>query len=213
MNTITHFLSAYLLGRALKLKNGSFYLFFLSIAGIFPDVDTIIHFAFPNFVHGVFTHTILGGLLFSLILVGITTLIMYPALKSLKISVKKLIYLAILGLFVHLFLDIFTYAHPIEDDLHHLYFWPLSDYSVHMNIIWPSVTYALRVWVEVIYTSVIAGIILIYFGRIKKEDLSLILFPKTDFLAISNDENNRIKKRFYIFVGISISSLIILIFY
>lgn len=213
MNTITHFLSAYLLGRAIKIKNGSFYLFFLSIAGIFPDVDTLIHFAFPNFVHGVFTHTILGGLLFAMILVGITTIIMYPVLKTLKMSVNKLIYLAVLGLFVHLFLDIFTYAPPIEDDLHHLYFWPLSDYSVHMNIIWPSVTYAVRVWVEIIYTGVIAGIILIYFWHVKKEDLSLIILPKTDFSLISNNENYRIRRRFYVFIGIFISCLIILIFY
>jgi membrane-bound metal-dependent hydrolase YbcI (DUF457 family) len=212
MNIITHLLSAYLLGRAIKLKHGEFYTFFLAIAGIIPDVDLVIGLVVPNFPHGVFSHTILGGMAFEMIYVLITVAILYPLIKNLNISIKKLVLLAMLGLCVHLFLDIFTYAQPGIDDTHHLYFWPFSDYSVHMNIIWTSVTYTLRVWVEVIYTTIVACIVLFYGWCIKKEDPFLILIPKKDFDKMPEAERNRIKKRFYIFVGILIVMVVFLLF-
>ena len=116
--------------------------------------------------HGVFSHTIVGAMLFALF----SSLLVYPFVRKFPenstIPFSRLMALSTVGVFSHLLFDLIPYlpdepvARANEID-HHMYFWPLWDFPVHFNTIFPGYTYTIRVIVEVVY-MVQLGAFLIY---------------------------------------------------
>ncbi|MFX0098882.1 MAG: metal-dependent hydrolase [Candidatus Hodarchaeota archaeon] len=187
MNGITHFLTGYLLvGRGLKYKNTRVESFLAGIFALVPDVDSIIN-QFVPFEHGVFTHTLIGGLLFALIAAFITAGVIRLVSPGLfqkdherHISVSRILLLSILGMFSHLALDMWTYHYGEADNTHHMYFWPLWNFAFHIDDIFPGprdLMWDIRVLVEVVYTIVIVAFILFYQWAKKKENPFYMFSP------------------------------------
>ncbi|MHA1733913.1 MAG: metal-dependent hydrolase [Promethearchaeota archaeon] len=159
MNELTHFFTGYLLARAMKREHDEFPTFFLGIAALTPDFDAVVHLFVPSFHHGVFTHTILGGLLFAAIFVAATVAILGRSyLAEAGVTVKELAALAVVGLASHLVLDVFTFSGQCATDAAHQYFWPVWTFSFHMDCIW-GVDYLTRVLVEVFYSAALAAVV------------------------------------------------------
>ncbi len=177
MNFFTHFFTGYAIARGLKYQNDRFEAFYLSAAATIPDFDTLVGLFWPEFSHAVFTHTILGGLLFALVFFGCSVLLLHSFFAKLGIPLTRLLGLTLLGLASHFILDIFTYIQPSCVTDAHLYFWPLWDLSFHMNCIWPGVEYWVRILVEVIYTTILVGILLFYDWKVKKYNPFYTLVP------------------------------------
>ncbi len=75
-----------------------------------------------------------------------------------------------------------------------------------MNYIWPGVAYSVRILVEVVYTAVLAGMIIIYDWFIKKHNLFFMFVPK--FWWKYNGEHlpsESTPKTPYIYLGIFIA--------
>jgi hypothetical protein len=178
MNEIIHFATGYLVARLLKKKHFSFESLFIAFAAFLVDIDFVL-----GIEHGVATHTILGCIVISLIFASITKVFMIFFPSSVKIPYMKLIFLALLGTISHLCLDAFTYLpdDPMErasEIDHHMFFWPLSNFPVHINTVFPSATYDLRVAIEVIYSIVVGVYIIVYMGIIKKQNFVECINPK-----------------------------------
>ncbi len=178
MNFITHFVTGYGIARGMKFQNDRFEAFYLSASAVIPDFDMLVGFFWPGFSHGVFSHTILGGLLFAFGFFGFSFLLLRTFLAKLDFKWTRLLGLTMIGLASHFLLDIFTYIKPSCITDAHLYFWPLWDFSVHMNCIWPSVDYTTRILVEVVYTAAIVCPILFYDWFAKKRNLFYMFVPK-----------------------------------
>lgn len=171
MNGLTHFAFGFFIARyLLKRRNGSFSVLLVSIGALIPDIDSFIGIFIP-FEHGVFTHTIIGGLLFTSIYAASIWGIGCSFLRENGYSFAVVLGLASLGMVSHLFLDSFTYYVSYQvDGAHHMYFWPIWDFPVHINTIFPGATYQIRVLVEVLVSVALGVIILIYGWIIKKEN-------------------------------------------
>jgi hypothetical protein len=178
MNEFTHFFTGYLAARFCKQKSGHFLLFFTAFAAIVPDMDFIVGRIIPSIRHGEFSHTILGGLLFELIYTVIVFAILFPMLSKSGISFWKLFQFALIGLGMHLLLDSFTFYENNPGEKPHMYFWPIWDFPVHINTLFPSVTYEIRVWVEVVYSIIMGLYILVYDWGYKKNNPFLMFNPK-----------------------------------
>ncbi|GAI22247.1 unnamed protein product, partial [marine sediment metagenome] len=102
---------------------------------LLPDLDAFLHLIIPieAFEHAIFTHTIIGALLLTVIYTIITWGIGHNYLKELDIDFRFLLLIALAGIASHLILDIFTYREDIWTTSAHLYFWPLSNFSFHLN--------------------------------------------------------------------------------
>ncbi len=188
MNELTHFLTGYLIARLLfKRKNDQFECFFIAFAALIPDFDSFLHLFIPieSLEHAIFTHTIIGGVLLTLIYTSVIWLIGKKFIKNLGINYQRLLFLAIIGLASHLVLDIFTYRQDIATTSAHLYFWPISDFSWHLNGFFPDIAYMTRILIEVIYTAIIGAYILFFQWAYKKESPISMLFPKNwlDYLS------------------------------
>ncbi|MHA1439196.1 MAG: metal-dependent hydrolase [Promethearchaeota archaeon] len=176
---MTHFLFGYFIAYfILKKEYDSFESFFIGMAALIPDFDMIVGIFIP-FEHGVFTHTIIGGMTFTLCYSLIIWLIGYNFLKEIDINFQSLFILALIGMFSHLFLDSFTFYYSYESDAtHHMFFWPFWNFPFHINTMFPSATFELRVWIEILFSSFLIIIVIIYGGIIKKENPLLVFIPK-----------------------------------
>jgi membrane-bound metal-dependent hydrolase YbcI (DUF457 family) len=206
MNEFIHFFTGYLAARTFKKKREfEFETFFTALAAVSLDVDYLISIIFPNFGHGIWTHTILGAILVSLILSVFTYLFLgQKTMEELEISFKSLLFFALLGAGTHLILDGFTYYESAADEIHHMYFWPIWDFPWHLNTVFPSATYELRVWIEVIYCILVGVYILIVQWGIKKEN-PLHMFVPQYWYIISREIREKANKRMWAYLILMVS--------
>ena len=180
MNEFTHLFTGYVLARAMRFKHTRFETFFLAFASLIPDMDFTVSLFF-HIEHGVFTHTLVGGALFALVVACIAGCIKawvnHFKPGTITIRFTMLLGLAMLGMVAHLAVDSFTFYETAADATHHLYFWPLWDFPVHINTMFPGTTYGARVLVEVAYTAALGAIILFYQWASKKENPFLSFSP------------------------------------
>lgn len=200
MNEFTHFITGYLVARAMKYKVNRFESFFVAFSALIIDIDYTINLFVP-FEHGVVTHTLLGGFLLILAFTAITYPVASSLLQKTGTSFKRLLLLGVLGMLSHLALDSFTWhegpcsiwLNPATmpgsctcpgttcvsvDDHHHLYFWPFWNFPPHINTMFPFtwMTYEIRVYVEVIYTVAIATILIVQL-LFKKQNFFTVFWP------------------------------------
>nr|MDO8117590.1 metal-dependent hydrolase [Candidatus Sigynarchaeota archaeon] len=177
VNEFTHFVTGYLFARALKYRESRFEAFFMAACALVIDIDSTINIFIP-FEHGVITHTIAGGFLLVLAFTAISYAVAAPLLRKTATSFKRLLLLGIIGMLSHFLLDSFTYYETTADAIHHLYFWPLWNFPVHINTIFPFgwMTYDVRVWVEVLYTVSIVVVLLVQLF-FKKQNFFLMFIP------------------------------------
>ena len=167
-------------GYSKKYRFSSFECFFAGFAAFSPDFDSFIN-KFVPMEHGVFSHTVLGALLFALA----ATLLVYPFVhgfpKGSRIAFGRLFLIAAVGVISHLLLDLVPYLpdDPVEragEIDHHMYFWPLWDFPVHLNTIFSGYTYTMRVIVEVVY-MVLLGSVLLYEWFAKRRLFAKSFYP------------------------------------
>ena len=162
----------------LKKENNQLECFLVGMAALIPDFDMIIGLFIP-FEHGVFSHTIIGGLIFTLGYALIIWIIGRNFLKEIDINFQILFILAAIGMFSHLLLDAFTFYYSFESDAtHHMFFWPFWNFPIHINTLFSGATYELRVLVEVLFSLFLGIIILIYGWMIRKENPFQMFSPK-----------------------------------
>ena len=178
MNFITHFLTGYGIARCMKYRNDQFEAFYLSASAVIPDFDTLVGFFWPAFAHGVFSHTIVGGVLFAMGFFAVTLLILSSFLRHLNLKWPRVLALTMIGLSSHFILDIFTHTQTSTPSDAHLYFWPIWNFSFHMNYIWPGVDYSIRVLVEVVYTAILVILIVFYDWLTKNHNPFYMLVPR-----------------------------------
>ncbi|MHA1376866.1 MAG: metal-dependent hydrolase [Candidatus Helarchaeota archaeon] len=141
-----HYLSGYFSGRLLgkKWDLDRSDKIVLILASILPDLDAVFYFIFsglhdPAPFHGGVTHTLLIGLILGTMLA--ICAFGFLKLRNREIKNEKLIKFIVLGMFgvvLHLFIDIFTIANEYGAG-HHLYFWPISDFSYHFDILFANI--------------------------------------------------------------------------
>lgn len=141
MNPISHFLAGYLIGRALDLRKEK--LFLITLTSIISDFDVpffylITGFQNPSYFHAGITHTFLFGLIASILLSTIIFLFMRKNDDTIKAN--QLLYLigcAFLGIILHFSMDLITTTNEYAI-FHHVYFWPLWNFSFHLEYIFLS---------------------------------------------------------------------------
>ena len=112
----------------------------LILAAILPDFDAIFYFIisgfqYPASFHGGITHMFLTGFIMSTILAIISFGIMrWRDPKTENMKLVRFIILGLFGIFLHLLLDINTIANEYGE-IHHFYFWPVSEFSYHLDIL------------------------------------------------------------------------------
>ncbi len=211
MNFITHFLTGYGIARGLKYQNDRFEAFYLSATAIIPDFDLFVSLFWPEFAHGVFSHTILGGLLFAFGFFGFAVLLLHSFLRRLDIKWTRLLALTMIGLATHFLLDIFTHTKTTLPSDAHLYFWPFWDFSFHMNYIW-GVDYWVRILVEVVYTGILVILIVFYDWFAKKHNLFYMFVPKFWWQHTKDHlPAEQMPKTPYIYLGIFIAAMALMI--
>lgn len=151
MFNLAHFTFAYLFGRITE-KKSDWHLdrgmwFCLLAGGDLPDIDSTLATLFnlgPSF-HGGITHTGLGALVIGLILGSLFWFIesIWRKAKSKKYGHDKtswdvkrlgmLILISFIGAIIHLLVDILNTSNSHARE-HHLYLWPFSDYSFHLDL-------------------------------------------------------------------------------
>lgn len=185
MNEFTHFLTGYLIIKIIQMKEDKkrkyeeFECLLGGLAGFILDIDYAINLFIP-FEHGVWTHTIVGALFIAFILASISRLFALFLTEKNEILFRRLLIIAVIGIVSHLILDLVPYLpdDPIErvkEMDHHMYFWPLSTFPVHLNVIFPSYTYTHRLIIEIVYTVIIASY-LVLIRWFKEGDLFLNIF-------------------------------------
>ena len=109
---------------------------------IIPDFDVpffyiITGFQNPSYYHAGITHTFIFGILASFIISLI--IFLFLRRKNESIEMNQLLYLflyALLGIFLHFMMDLFTTANEYAI-FHHVYFWPIWNFSFHIGYIFP----------------------------------------------------------------------------
>ncbi|MHA1150873.1 MAG: metal-dependent hydrolase [Promethearchaeota archaeon] len=222
MNTLTHFLTGYLIGRGAfrdrGFKNDYIIPFFAAMVAVLPDLDAFIYSVtgWELFYHAVFTHTIIGALLFTAIFTLIIWAIGAPLFKKLQINFGFLCIVALAGISSHLILDIFTYREEIYTTNAHLYFWPICNVSFHLNFFFPRSMYPniyfVRILIEVIYTAFLVILIIIYGWFIKKENPFAMFFPHNWLEYIEEKPIDKALKTRALLILIFSLSLLIMMF-
>ena len=168
---------------------------------ILPDIDQFLHLIFPIplLEHAVFTHTIIGMILITLLFTIMNWAIGHKFLNNLDINFKLLTIVALSGMFSHLILDVFTYREDILTTNAHLYFWPFWNFSFHLNAFFPQSVYPdiyiIRLVIEVVYTAIIGIYIIFYQWGYRKENPFFMFNPKLwlNYLPESVDKNQNKK--------------------
>jgi len=177
------------------------------MAALIPDFDMIIGF-FIDFEHGVFTHTIIGALSFTFIFCSIMWVLGKDLLGKTEIPFSKLFLLASIGMFSHLFLDSFTYFYSVETDAtHHMYFWPIWNFPVHINTMFPSATWEIRVLVEVLVSAFLIVIIIGYGWIIKKQNPFRMFFSNSWLETLEVEEealNIKVHREAHLVLGVNL---------
>ncbi len=151
MFSLAHLTFAYVFGRFID-KNDRWHLdrpmwLCLLVGGDLPDIDSHIAdiFNLGHSFHGGVTHTGVGSIILGLILGLIFWLIESAWIKKRALQgngdkkawdTRRLlifVVIAILGNFIHLAVDIFNTSNEYAR-IHHLYLWPISDYSFHLDL-------------------------------------------------------------------------------
>jgi hypothetical protein len=175
MNFLAHFLTGYFIARFLGYKHNQYQTFILCIAAILPDLDVLVSFLL---LHGGWTHSILIASLMGISFWFLLLIFNSSIQKTLQISPLVLLGLIFLGLSGHLFLDIFTYLKSdCLNTIAHIYLWPFSNLSFHMNCLWSSVAYWHRIVIEISYFSILLFIALYRWKR-NNENLFEIFMKK-----------------------------------
>lgn len=175
MNFLVHFLTGYFIARIMGYKHNQYETFILSFAGILPDLDILISFLI---LHGGWTHSIFVASLMAITFWLILILFNSKVHKTLKLSPIILLGLIFLGVTSHLILDIFTYLKSdCFNTIAHLYLWPFSNLSFHMNCLWSGVQYWHRIAFEFTYFPILL-IILFYRWKQKKEHIFEMFYSK-----------------------------------
>lgn len=178
------------------------------MAALIPDFDMIIGL-FIDLEHGVFTHTIIGGLLFTFIFCSVMWLLGNDLLVENKISFSSLFFLVSLGMFSHLFLDSFTYFYSVETDAtHHMYFWPIWNFPVHINTMFPSATWEIRVLIEVLVSAFLIVSIIGYGWIIKKQNPFKMFFSKNWLENLEIEEeafNKKVQRQAHLVLGVNLA--------
>ena len=178
------------------------------MAALIPDFDQIINLFIP-FEHGIFTHTLIGGFLFTLGYTGIIWIIGRDFFKENSSSFLFLLGLTTIGMLSHLLLDSFTFYYSYESShTSHMYFWPIWDFPVHINTMFPGATWEIRVLVEVLFSIFLAVVIIIYGWLIKHEN-PLLMFSPEQWVLYTSDIYQQKGKKASLYV-ILILNLIIL---
>ncbi len=162
MNSPVHFFTGYLAGRALGYREHRFETLYVAAAAYAPDLDSLLSGPVPFFAHGIWTHTLAGVIVMSVILSAVTFGIFTCLRIKSGLRYMRLLGLALLGGSTHLVLDAFTYYESAADATHHMYFWPFWKFPWHINTLFPTVSYTTRVGVEVLYSVLVAVLILGY---------------------------------------------------
>ena len=133
------------------------------------------------FEHAVVTHTIIGMSILTSLYLLMNWVIGRKFLNKIGLSLKVLIMVALVGMLSHLILDVFTYREDIITTNAHLYFWPLWNFSFHLNAFFPKSIYPniyiIRLAIEIIYTAFIGSYIIFYQWSYKKENPFLMFNP------------------------------------
>lgn len=147
---LAHITFGYLFGRLIDTKYKLDHSLWIAVllGAYIPDIDTgfftLIGLEHLH-LHGGPTHTVLGALILGLtvgiLLWGIETLYFRNKRKD-ETSIQSsdsldrlflLVIFASIGTFSHLILDIFNTSNEYAR-YHHLYLWPFSDYSFHLDL-------------------------------------------------------------------------------
>jgi len=132
--------AGYLIGRALNLEKEK--LFLISLMSIIPDFDVFIFYIItgfqnPSYFHAGITHTFIFGIIASVILSLVLFLFLPRKDESLKTNELFYLFLyALLGIALHFMMDLFTTANEYAI-FHHLYFWPIWNFSFHIGYFFP----------------------------------------------------------------------------
>jgi hypothetical protein len=181
MNGIIHFTTGYLAGRTLGYREYRFEALYMAIAAYSPDFDMPLRTFSPFFAHGIWTHTVVGMLIMSLALSVVARVAIAWLKPPVPIRFARLWGLALLGGMTHLVLDTFTFYESQVDATHHMYFWPIWNFSWHINTVFPGVSYAVRVWVEVVYCVMVALFILLYQWGYRRQNPFRMFDPRCWF--------------------------------
>ena len=102
-----------------------------------PFFYIITGFQNPSYFHAGITHTLVFGILSSVIISLIIFLLKRRKDESIKVNqLFHFILCAILGILLHLIMDLFTTANEYAI-FHHIYFWPVWNFSFHIGYILP----------------------------------------------------------------------------
>ncbi|MBP7869358.1 MAG: metal-dependent hydrolase [Candidatus Hydrogenedentes bacterium] len=181
MNSPIHFCTGYLAARALGYREHRFEALYVAAAAYAPDVDSLLSRFSPLFSHGIWTHTLAGVAVMSLIMASCTAAILAAFRITPRPKYGVLVGLALLGGVTHLFLDAFTYYESEADALHHLYFWPFWKFPWHINTVFPGVSYGVRIGVEVLYSLSVALYILGYQWFYRGQNPLRMFHPRNGF--------------------------------
>ncbi len=181
MNSPVHFCTGYLSGRALGYQEHRFEVLYVAVAAWASDFDSLLSRFSPLFAHGIWTHTLVGVAVMGVVLSAVTFGIFAGFRITPSIKFSRLLGLALLGGTTHLLLDMFTFYESVADADHHRYFWPLWNFSWHINTLFPRVSYTARVWVEVLYSILVASIILGYQWSYRRQNPFRMFNPRNWF--------------------------------
>lgn len=181
MNGPIHFCTGYLTARALGYREHRFEPVYVAVAAYAPDFDMPLSKLSPFFAHGIWTHTLAGVLAMSVALSALVRVALLLFRPDVSLGYWKLLGLAILGGVTHLLLDAFTFYYSEGDATHHMYFWPLWNFPWHINTMFPGVSFTVRVWVEVFYSILVAGIIVLYQWAYRGQNPLRIVDPRRWF--------------------------------
>jgi len=161
----------------------------MAFAGFMPDVDFIIQLFVPTFSHGVWTHTIVFGFLMAFLLAFCAWLAFKKQWNGTWSAGRLFLHfagLAVLGVSSHLALDAWTFYESAADEVHHMFFWPVWNFPVHINIMFPEATYGTRVIVEVTY-SIFVGTVIVFLQWAWKKQNPFKAFVPSNWLVPSNE--------------------------